>query len=414
MKKYFFSFSTLLGYLMGIIMYLSYFFIGTSWNNKGLLLVVVIVGFFLPFYSKFSNKIEEFINLKTSFITLGRTARFIFQLFFNIFIFKIFILFNVISNFNIKELGGVIGISFMTTVSSQGIQYFCLALSNREIGNKNINVMIGLSINIVITSLAVLGIKFLKDFFVVNSIFFGIIGLGIGILSDLRRIFPIKGGIGIFFGTFNPFHKMHLEIIKEFMIERQLERIYIHSTVIPKIHLDALRKGEIIVAKRENGMKVYEITKKSDINVNYFPTGNKFFEFETRRKIIELVIEEEKLDDKVIVMNEVLLYEKNGFYEIIKKIKKLNPNKRLHGLHGSDIGGMWVRNIYDESGWIYPYSIIRKNLISSTLIREGVKGMASEIIEEILDNIAKGKEAFVVKNKTFDFYDDILREIIKG
>ncbi|MGL5233114.1 MAG: hypothetical protein ACRC7W_07280, partial [Fusobacteriaceae bacterium] len=102
-----------------------------------------------------------------------------------------------------------------------------------------------------------------------------------------------------------------------------------------------------------------------------------------------------------------------GFYEIIKKIKKLNPNKRLHGLHGSDIGGMWVRNIYDESGWIYPYSIVRKNLISSTLIRKGVKGMASEIIEEILDNIAKGKEVFVVKSKTFDFYDDILREIIK-
>lgn len=395
---------------MGIIMYLSYFFIGTPWNNRGLLLVGVIVSIFLPFYSKFSNKVEEFVNLKSSFITLGRVARFTFQLLFNIFIFKVFIIFGVISNLNIKELGGVVGISFMTTLASQGIQYFCLALSNRDIGNKNINVMIGLSINIVITSLSVLGIKWLKDFFIVNSIFFGIIGLGIGILSDLRRIFPRKGGVGIFFGTFNPFHKMHLEMVKKFMAERQLERVYIHSTVIPKIHLDALKKGEITVSRRENGMKVYEVTKRSDINVNYFPTGNKFFEFETRRKIIELVIEWEKLEDRVIVMDESLLYEKNGFYEIIKKIRKLNSGKRLHGLHGSDIGGMWVRNIYDESGWIYPYGIVRKNLISSTLIRKGVKGMAPEIVEEILDNIAKGREEFTVKNKIFHFYNDILRE----
>jgi len=56
--------------------------------------------------------------------------------------------------------------------------------------------------------------------------------------------------VGIFFGTFNPFHKTHLKILKEFIEKRQLEKVYIHSTVILKLHTNSL-EGEIVIGYRE-------------------------------------------------------------------------------------------------------------------------------------------------------------------
>ena len=57
---------------------------------------------------------------------------------------------------------------------------------------------------------------------------------------------------------------------------------------------------------------------------------------------------------------------------------------RLHGLHGTDIGGMLVRQICDECGWIYPWRILRRDNVSATAIRDGAKGMTSAVVTDVL------------------------------
>src|SRR5437764_1358039 len=84
----------------------------------------------------------------------------------------------------------------------------------------------------------------------------------VGLLSDLRSVMAPKGGIGIFFGTFNPFHNTHLDLIRRALDERGLDRIIIHPTLVPRLHAEAFRKGELRVGRLENGFQIYETTAK--------------------------------------------------------------------------------------------------------------------------------------------------------
>ena len=43
-----------------------------------------------------------------------------------------------------------------------------------------------------------------------SGLVFGALFFGVGLLSDIRSLAAPKGGIGMFFGTFNPFHNTHL------------------------------------------------------------------------------------------------------------------------------------------------------------------------------------------------------------
>src|SRR4029453_18058035 len=108
------------------------------------------------------------------------------------------------------------------------------------------------------------------------------------ILPRLRAVRAPHDGIGLFFGTFNPLHLTHLEMMKRALDERCLERVLVHPTVIPKLHRDALERGEIVIAGHEDGMRVYKMTPKADVNVNYFPTASRFYEHETRVLLIPL------------------------------------------------------------------------------------------------------------------------------
>ena len=124
----------------------------------------------------------------------------------------------------------------------------------------------------------------------------------VGLLSDLRSIFAPKGGIGLYFGTFNPFHNTHLAIMQRAMEERRLDKIIIHPTLIPRLHVEAFRKGEIRVGRLEDGFQIYEKTEKADVAVDYFPTGNMFLPPETRKALIELAVAEAGLGGKVEVI----------------------------------------------------------------------------------------------------------------
>ena len=96
-------------------------------------------------------------------------------------------------------------------------------------------------------------------------------------------------------------------------------------------------------ARLENGFQIYEKTDKADVNVDYFPTGRQFLPPETRKVLIELAVAEAGLGDKVEVAFYREIYNSKGFQGVIAEVKRRYPGVRLHGLHGTDYGGMTVR-----------------------------------------------------------------------
>ena len=377
--------SVQLGMSIGLLMYGSYGVAHSALGNPVLIALCVFVGLFIPYYSKLSNKLEEIINLRTAVVSLGRVGRFIPQFVFNVGIFLVLTAGDVFPATNLDTLGGVVGIALLTTCASQGIQYIALAFANREIGDRNRNVLIALSTNIVVTSIATLGLPWAKTAFMGCGLTFGAFMFAIGLLSDWRAVFFKRGGVGVFFGTFNPIHRTHLSLIRDAINSRGLEKVYLHSTTIPKLHVLALERGEILIAQYEHGMRVYEKTRRADVHLNYFPTGSRFYEYETRLAMMRAAIDEAGLSTVVEVLSLPDAYASGGFYSVLKHVKTLAHGRPIHGIHGSDLGGMWVRGIYDESGWIYPYPVVRRDKVSATAIRNGATGLTTTTVQIMIE-----------------------------
>jgi hypothetical protein len=119
------------------------------------------------------------------------------------------------------------------------------------------------------------------------------------------------------------------------------------------LHQALLDEGIIRISKIQDGMRIYEKTEKADHHINYFPTGNVFFEVENKLAMLRAVVYDSNLQHKVEILYLPEIYSKKGFYGVISHIRKLHKGKRIHGLHGSDYGGMLVRNIYDDYWYIY-------------------------------------------------------------
>lgn len=217
--------------------------------------------------------------------------------------------------------------------------------------------------------------------FTLDAIF--IAHIAMGVLSDLRSRFFPRAGVGVFFGSFNPVHKMHLELLKDLLERRKLEQIYVHATTIPKLHRDALSSGEIEVTRRA-GVREYRKSKFADPGKNYFPTGAWFYEYDLRLELLKSAIRDAGLEGRVEVLDLPDIYERSGFFGVLRYVKARHEGQAIHGLHGSDAGGMWVRNIFDGSGWIYPYPVVRTGHVSATAIREGAVGLTSATVEKFL------------------------------
>ena len=385
--------SVRLGLGVGFLMYLSYAAAHRAFGNIGLIALCVFVGAFIPYYSKLSNKLEEIINLRTAKVSLGRLGRFLPQLAFNIGIFLVLTWTGVFPTGNLAALGGILGVALVTTCASQGMQYVALALANRERGDKNRNVLAALSVNIVVTALATVGWPWSKAVFLVLGLGFGALFFAVGLLSDRRAQAFRRGGVGVFFGTFNPIHHTHLALIRDAIAARGLEKVYLHCTTVPKLHAQALQRGEIRIARRERGMRVYETTGRADVHVNYFPTGRKFYEYETRLAMMRAAVAEAGLAGQVEVLSLPETYDRGGFYSVLAHVKRLAPGKTVHGIHGSDLGGMWVRGIYDESGWIYPIPVIRRDKVSATAIRNGATGMTTQNVQRMMEALQETQDS---------------------
>ena len=382
-------------------MYLSYAAGFDAWGNPALIGVTALIGIALPAYSRVSNRIEQRVNYALVLVTAGRLARFAAQFAFNLAAFLIIQLGGVFGDTSLSGLGGIVGAAALTTAASQGAQYVAIMLFNRNLGDLNRNVMLALAANIVVTAAAVVGIPVVQPAFVVLGIGLAAFVFGSGILSDLRGVLFPKRGIGIFFGTFNPFHITHLRLIRDALEHRNLERVIVHPTLVPKGHRLALERGDIVVDRLENGLQIYERTDRGDPYVDYFPTGQRFFAPETRRHLIEGALEEAGLSNQVEVAFMPEVYDARGFHGVIAEIKKNNPGKPVHGIHGSDVGGMMVRAIMDECGWIYPIPIRRRDGISATAVRSGATGMTPESINAALSQLKSDSSQVVINERKF-------------
>ena len=402
--------STRMAAFVGLLSYLSYAYAHSSWTNLSLIGVSVFVGLFLPSYAKLSNKAELWANNRFGFVTGGRLGRFIPQYVFNLAVFWIMQLGGALNPVGLASVGGTASAALVTTLASQGTQYLGLYLVQRGFGDPNRNVLIGVSVNLVLAALGTAGIPGAREAFLVTGFLLGGLLFGVGLLSDIRSVAAPKGGIGLFFGTFNPFHNTHLDIIQRAIRQRGLDKIVIHPTLVPRIHADAFRKGELRVARLENGFQIYETTEKADVNVDYFPSGRMFLPPETRKVLIELAVAEAGVGDKVEVAFYPDVYNSKGFQGVIAEVKRRYPGARLHALHGTDIGGMTVRQICDECGWIYPWRILRRDSVSATAIRRGAKGMTSAVVTDVLGQLTENRPIVTAGDRRFRNDNGVLTE----
>jgi len=409
-RRYVRSPSTRMAAFGGLLTYISYAYAHGSWANPTLIGMSVFVGVFLPSYSKLSNKAELWANNRFGFVTAGRLGRFLPQLGFNLAVFWLWQWGGALNQVGIASVGGFAGAALVTTLASQGTQYLGGYLVARGIGDANRNTLVGLLVNVVLAALGTAGVPGAREAFLVMGFVLGAAFFGIGLLSDIRSVLAPKGGIGLLFGTFNPFHNSHLTIVQRVLEERKLDRIIIHPTLIPKLHADAFRKGEIRVGRLKDGFQIYETTDKADSNVDYFPTGNIFLPPDTRKALIELALAEADLADKVEVAFYPEIYDTKGFQGVIGEIKRRHPGVRLHSLHGTDFGGMLVRQICDECGWIYPWCILRRDKVSATAIRRGAKGMTSPVVTDALAQISQNLQVVTAGGRRFRNDNGVLTE----
>ena len=339
--------------------------------------MAIFFAIFMPTYTRISNKAELWADNHFGFVTAGRLGRFVPQFAFNLVAFAVMLGGGGMSRTGVATVGGIAGAALITSLASQGLQYLGGYLFARGIGDLNRNVLLGLCVNTVLTALGTAGLPYGREAFLLLGFGLGGFLLLVGILSDLRSIFAPKGGIAMYFGTFNPFHNTHLAILKRAMAERRLDKIIIHPTLIPRFYAEAFRKGQIRAGRLQDGFQVYERTGKVE----------------------------------VIFLRET--YKSRGFPGVIAEIRKRHPGVRLHTLHGTDFGGMMVRSICDDCGWIYPWRILRRDNISATAIRNGAKGMTPAVVTDMLDQIARNLPQVTAGGRRFRNDNGVLIEGIR-
>ncbi len=402
--------STRIAAFVGLLTYLSYAYAHHSWANASLIGVAVFIGVFSPSYARLSNKAELWTQNRFGFVSIGRLGRFVPQYLFNLAVFGVTLWGGALNRDGVASVGGIAVAALITTVASQGAQYLGIFLFQRGVGDLNRNVLLGLSANILLTALGTAGIPYAREAFLILGTTLGGVFYTIGLMSDIRSQIAPKRGVGVFFGTFNPFHNTHISMIQRAIVERNLEKVVVHPTIVPRLYADALRKGETEIARLQDGYQIYERTAKADMNVEYFPAGRMFLAPQTRKILIELAVAEARLGERIEVAYYPEVYETKGFQGVIGEIKRRFPGQPLHGLHGTDIGGMAVRGIYDECGWIYPWRILRRDSVSATAIRRGTKGMTSRVVSSVLEQLAANREWVEAGGRRFRNVNGVLSE----
>jgi nicotinic acid mononucleotide adenylyltransferase len=389
---------------MGAIMYLSYAIPTGSFTNPYLIGISTFTALFLPVFTLITTKLELISFHWTGSLFLSKISKLIWQSIYNFFALWLLVLGKIVFVQNLQIVGGLLGAVILTSFASQGLQYFAIYLADHDKGNRFLNIFCALSFNMIVSAFAALGYQTVQVVFVIIGLVSAIVGVFYSLATDVRAMIPSKGGIGLFLGTFNPVHKTHLKILKRFIEKRQLEKVYWHPTIIPKMHQYLLEKGMIQIVKEEAGKRFYEKTEKGDPLLDFFPTGSVFYEAENRLLMLKVAIREAGLEDKVEVIYFPETYQKHGFYGVIDVIRKQHPHQTLHGLLGTDEGGLILRSMYEEKR-VKPFVTLRRDQISGTAIRKGAKGMTTDKITEILEFLdsAQNGQQIDILGKSYHF-----------
>lgn len=330
----------------------------------------LVLAALMPKYAALMVRVEDAVNQKLALVTPARLVR----IFFHVPIVAGVLLVMSPGQTSIPEMVALLG-------AINGLHGAAVTLAYHGYGDRIGNSILALSASFWLMGLVSLHWNLWPLVLALDAVF--VTHIGVGLLSDFRSRFFPRGGVGVFFGSFNPVHKMHLQILKELLEKRGLEKICVHATTVPKLHRVAVAAGEIEVSRRA-GVREYRTSRFADPGKNYFPTGNWFYEDELRLELLRAAIRDAGLDDRVEVLDLPELYERSGFSGVLGYVRKRHPKQPIHGLHGSDPGGMWVRNIFDDCGWIYPCPVVRSGVISATAIRQGAIGLTSVTVEEFL------------------------------
>lgn len=357
-------------------------------------LVLTMSLLIVPRYIKNILNIEDSINLKLGFLTPARLFRFVCHI-------PLFFLIQAIATpVPMTEL------QILAIIAAAcGLHTLAIAAAYKGIGDRAGNSLLAFCLGSMLTTLVFVEPSALYLAYALS--FFWLVSILASLRADLRAKFYPKHGVGVFFGSFNPVHKTHVKILQQAIQQRGLRKVYIHPTTVPKLHRVALEKGEISM-KEEAGMRVYSTTALADPHKHYFPTGRKFYEYELRQQLLQAAILDAGLQDKVEVLDLPAVYDQGGFFAVLENIKrKLAPGEPLHGMHGTDVGGIWVRNIFELSGDIYPFPVVRSDCISATAIREGAVGYTTPTIEAFLEATRAGKDfvfptGYLFKNSNID------------
>jgi hypothetical protein len=304
---------------VGLLVYFSYAWGHDAWAKPGVIAAALVIGLCLPKYSRISNKLDEKLCLLTASVTAGRLGRFLLQYAFNFIVLGMMAKTGAVQEAALAQAGGFAGLAALTTAASQGAQYVALLLSRHGMGEPTANVQFGLAANVAATAVSTFGYPGVAQAYTALALALGATLFAWGVLSDLRGWFAPTGGIGVYFGTFNPFHRTHLQLVRRALDERGLSKVIIHPTLLTQFHRQAFEKGEIRVGRIENGFEVYEKTDRADPNVDYFPTGDRFLPPAIRRNMIEAAIREAGLEGRVEVWFLPEVYAKRGFHRRVPR-----------------------------------------------------------------------------------------------
>ena len=251
-RRYVRSPSTRMAAFGGLLMYLSYAYAHGSWANPALIGVSVFVGVFLPSYAKLSNKAELWANNQFGFVTAGRLGRFLPQL--------------AVQSCGV--LADAVGRGFQpgghrvgrrlapARRSSPRLRRRARSTSAATCSRAALAMPIATcwsasSFNMVLAALGTAGVPGAREAFLVLGFGLGALFFGVGLLSDLRSVAGAQGRHRVVLRNLQSVPQHPSRDRAAAMDERQLDKIIIHPTLIPRLHADAFRKGEIRVGRLE-------------------------------------------------------------------------------------------------------------------------------------------------------------------
>jgi hypothetical protein len=391
MKRLTSSFA-LFSYLVAGVTYALYGALRGAWTNGHVLATAALLGALLIPMVRLSEALERAVHRRTASVFLGLAARYAVEWVYTFTGFGVLRAGGLFDPAEVTALGGSFALFVSAVVlTSTGAKRIALALANRGIGNRIVNLCVAIGANTSWAILVTLGILRAPPAVWLPCAALGYVGMAYAAQTDLMARWAPRGGVGIFFGTFNPVHRAHLELIEAFRRERGLAKVYVHPTLVPPSHRKLLAMGHIEIQAFERGMRIYRKTARADAFIDYFPTGDRFYEADNRLAMLRAGVADLAMDDAITVARFDDAYDARGFHGVVARIRAMHPGQAIHGMHGSDVGGMMVRAIYDECPLVWPFAIVRTDAVSSTKIRAGATSLTTPSVRAILRFLADGE-----------------------